>query len=245
MSDKKFDNIKNAAGERLDVSFVSGTTYQDQLMILGHGVTANKDRDWAVDLERALVSAGYSVLRFSFAGNGESEGQFGDSHPTKESDDLKSVIDHCDGFHVTYIGHSMGGTVGVLRTSQDSRIKRLISLAGMVHTQEFSERKFGELKPGEFMWDKPECPLSEAFLADMKSIDTVLPLVDQINVPWLLVHGDADTVVLHKDSDDIKARKGEAVTLVTIPGADHLFSGAATKPMCEAVVNWLANNPAN
>ena len=49
------------------------------------------------------------------------------------------------GYEVCYIGHSMGGAVGVL--SGDEQIALLVSLAGMVHTRAFAEREFGEEKP--------------------------------------------------------------------------------------------------
>lgn len=242
------DNIRNPQGERIDVSFASADAGspqrsvdgKDELIIIGHGVTGNKDREWAVTLASALNAAGYASLRISFSGNGESEGRFEDSCPSKEVSDLNAVLDACPDWHVTFAGHSMGGAVGVMSATQDARIKRLISLAGMVHTADFAERKFGDLKPGlDCMWEKPECPLSQSFLDDMRIIDSVLHLAGQIQVPWLLVHGTDDTVVPFQESEEIAAAAGANHQLHALSGSDHVFSGAAAGAMADAVVSWL------
>ena len=146
-----FEDIRNAQGERIDCSFTPAAQERDgeaELVVIGHGVTGNKDREWAVVLASELAAAGFSSLRISFSGNGESEGDFRESTPTKEAADLSAVLDHCGDFRVTFVGHSMGGAVGVLCAKDDKRITRLISLAGMVETADFVSRKFGELTPG-------------------------------------------------------------------------------------------------
>ena len=133
----------------------------------------------------------------------------------------------------------MGGAVGVLRTSRDERIRLLVSLAGMVHTQAFAEREFGEEVPDEgCMWEEPDCPLSQAYMDDMAQIDTVVERGAEIVVPWLLVHGSEDDVVPIADSHDILARASDNAELVVIDGADHVFS-EHVQVMVEKVIGWL------
>lgn len=235
-----FEELRNAHGERLDATFHFGAEGTKDLLVLGHGVTANKDRPFLVALAEAVSAAGIACLRFSFAGNGGSEGRFEESTVSKEVEDLGTVLDACEGWRIGYAGHSMGGAVGVLRASRDPRITALISLAGMVDCHGFAQRKFGAQEPGSsFMWDKPDCPLSQAYMDDMASIGTLVEKGRDITVPWLLVHGDADTVVLPQDATDILAVAGDNAELVTLAGADHVFSDAATPQMVEAVVPWL------
>lgn len=234
------DEIRNEQGERLDYAFTSGGGADRPLVVIGHGVTANKDRDWAVALANALNDAGYDALRFSFSGNGESEGDFRASCPTKEAADLGAVLDAAPDRTIVYVGHSMGGAVGVLRACEDDRIHYLVSLAGMVDTADFARRKFGDLEPGvDVMWDKPECPLSQEFLDDMAEVGSVEPLAEAVRVPWLFVHGTADTVVPYDESETIRARAAGETELVALPGGDHLFSGDDTARMTAAVVDWL------
>jgi pimeloyl-ACP methyl ester carboxylesterase len=233
-----FGEIRNPQGEKLDYTYHPGSG--DRIVVLGHGVTGNKDRPFVVALAEGLARAGIPALRFSFSGNGGSEGRFVDSTITKEVGDLGAVLDALAGKTVGYAGHSMGGAVGALRASQDARIRFLVSLAGMVHTGDFARREFGMVKPGEgFMWDDEACPLSRAYMDDLERIGSVLDCAPRIRAPWLLVHGSEDDVVPLQDSRDIYARANPPKELFEIPGTGHVFSGEATGAMVEKVVGWV------
>jgi uncharacterized protein len=234
-----FGEIHNAQGERIDYTFHPGAEGAKRLVVIGHGVTGNKDRPFVVALAEGLAAAGIPALRLSFSGNGASGGRFVDSTITKEVADLGAVLDRLEGWKVCYAGHSMGGAVGVLRASQDARIQQLISLAGMVNTKEFAEREFGTVKPGEgFMWDDENCPLSQAYMDDLRGIGSVVDKAPLIRVPWLLVHGTEDDVVPIQDSRDIFARANEPKQLLELSGANHVFAGEHTAPMVAKVVAW-------
>lgn len=235
-----FGEIKNFHGERIDHTFHQGDANAKRLIVLGHGVTGNKDRPFVVALAEGLAAAGINALRISFSGNGASGGKFTDSTITKEVADLGSVLDAYAGWHLGYIGHSMGGAVGVLRASQDDRIRLLVSLAGMVRTAAFAQREFGTVKPDAgFMWDDEKCPLSQAYMDDLAQIGTVLDAAPKIKVPWLLVHGTEDDVVPIQDSKDILIRAGSDVKFVALQGSNHVFAGEHTAPMVRTVVEWV------
>ena len=235
--------VTNPSGETLDYRFHGDPEDKSRLVLIGHGVTGNLDRPWAEGLSDALAAAGYPAVRFSFAGNGDSEGDFRDCTISKEVADLGAMIDAAKaaGYEeILYAGHSMGGAVGVLRASSDDRINRLISLAGMVHTAKFAKVEFGEETPDEgLMWEDEDCPLSSTFVDDMNAIDSVLEKGAAIQVPWLLVHGDADDVVPIEESREIFALANEPKQLVELPGVNHVFAEEGLAPMIEAVVGWL------
>lgn len=235
------NEIKNAQGERVDFTIHHGAAHAEKVVVIGHGVTGNKDRPFVVALAEAVAKAGFTAVRFSFSGNGLSGGRFEDSTISKEVGDLGAVIDALGARQVAYVGHSMGGAVGVLRAASDPRVRALVSLAGMVHTAAFAEREFGMVKPGEgCMWDEPSCPLSKAYMEDMAAIGSVVEKGASIQVPWLLVHGTEDDVVPPQDSKDIHAKARAGTELVLIPGANHVFSGAeATGAMCAKTSAWL------
>ena len=234
--------ITNPQGETLDYTFHDPGNQPRDLLIIGHGVTGNKDRPFVVALAEAVANEGMAVLRFSFAGNGASGGDFRDCTISKEVEDLNAVVTAAvnNGYRVTYAGHSMGGAVGVLAASNDDRIRHLISLAGMVNTKDFYDREFGEEKPDEgCMWEEPSCPLSSTYRNDMYDIGSVASKASEIKVPWLLVHGDADDVVPIEDSREIFALATEPKKIIEIPGANHVFSEAGLAPMSEAVIAWI------
>jgi pimeloyl-ACP methyl ester carboxylesterase len=235
-----FGEIRNRHGERIDCSFHPGRPGRSDLVVLGHGVTGNKDRAFLVGLAEALEAEGIAALRISFSGNGGSEGRFEESTVSKEVEDLGAVLDTLDGWRVAYAGHSMGAAVGVLRASRDDRIRALVSLAGMVDCAAFAARKFGAQEPdASLMWDKPECPLSRRYMDDMRTVGSVAERGADIAVPWLLVHGTADTVVPVADSRDILALAREDARLVELNGVDHVFTDEGTPRMVEVVVGWF------
>lgn len=233
--------IRNAHGERLDYTFHPGADDARHIVVLGHGVTGHKDRPFLVALAEGLAGAGIPALRISFAGNAGSEGRFVDATITKEVDDLGAVLDALDGYTVAYAGHSMGGAVGVLRAVRDERIRLLISLSAIVHTRAFAERSFGHLTPGkDLMWGKPGCLLSQAYMDDLRQIDSVVEDAARVAVPWLFVHGTADDLVPIQDTHDAYARTREPKDFVVLDGADHVFEEGFTPAMVDAVVAWCA-----
>ena len=238
--------IRNAQGEKLEYAFHAAQGDCPFTAVIGHGVTANMDRPFVVALAKGLAMAGIPALRFSFSGNGGSEGCFEDSCVSQEVEDLGVVIDSlkAQGRRIAYLGHSMGGAVGVKRAAADDRIELLVSLAGMVHTAKFSEVEFGEETPGSgCMWGKEECPLSQTFVDDMNEIGSVLELGAQIKIPWLLVHGTVDDVVPIEESREIFALAQEPKELFEIENCDHVFD-PETDPeslpaMVSKVTEWL------
>ncbi len=232
--------ISNRAGERIDYQFHAGSK-MDVLVILGHGVTANMDRPHLVALAEGLSARGWPCLRFSFSGNGKSQGNFAQSCITKEVGDLQAVLDAVpDTVSVVYLGHSMGGAVGVLTAVRDLRIRALVSLAGMTHTAAFVEREFGDVTPGEgCMWDKPECPLSWTFVDDLRLIGSTLDAAAAVSQPWLLIHGTADDVVPIQDGRDAFEAAGCDKEWLEIEGAEHLFGEPFYPQLVDAVDGFL------
>ena len=234
--------ITNSKGETLDYTFHNPGNQSRDILIIGHGVTGNKDRPFVIALAEAVASEGMAVLRFSFSGNGSSGGDFRECTISKEIEDLNAVVTAVvnNGYRVTYAGHSMGGAVGVLAAARDERIKHLISLAGMVNTKDFYDREFGEETPDEgCMWEEQSCPLSSTYKNDMYEIGSVVSRASEVKVPWLLIHGDADDVVPIEDSRQIFAQANDPKKIIEIPGANHVFSESGFVPMSEAVIDWI------
>ena len=232
--------IHNRSGERIDHTFHPGKR-ADALVILAHGLTGNKDRPQLVALAEGLSALGWPCLRISYPGNGASDGRFEDCCITKEIGDLQSVLDAVpDTARVTYIGHSMGGAVGVLTAARDLRISALVSLAGMTHTAAFVEREFSEVVPGAgFMWDDENFPLSRTFVADLNAIGDTLSAAEAVTQPWLLIHGTADDLVPIQDGRDAYEAAVSEKRWFEVPGAGHSFDEADYPKLVGAVSQWL------
>ena len=211
------------------------------LVVIGHGVTSDKDRPWSEALSSALAERGVPSLRIAFSGNGESEGRFEDATITKEAADLGAVLDALEptGPRLHYVGHSMGGAVGLVRAAMDGRLRSLVSLAAVTHTGEFVRRMFGHLQPGEPMLGKPHCPWSPALGSDLEAIHTLAGATPLAPIPWLAVHGTADDVVPVEHSRDLARASQGRCTLIELEGVDHSFTGPGLGALVEAVVPWL------
>jgi fermentation-respiration switch protein FrsA (DUF1100 family) len=133
----------------------------------------------------------------------------------------------------------MGGAVGVIRANLDPRLRFLVSLAAIVHTQAFARRAFGQLRPGAgLMFDKPGCVLTQAYLDDMSKIDSLLDQAARIDIPWLFVHGRRDELVPIGDSYDAYAQAKGFKELIVLEQADHVFEPGQTPAMVQAVAEW-------
>lgn len=231
--------IRNKSGEKLDYVFEAPKGSCDVVVIIGHGVTSHHARPWLIALSDAVAMEGFGFLRFSFSGNGESDGLYEEATISKEFDDLGAVVDACGDYRVVYAGHSMGGAIGVLRCAVDARLMAFVSLAGMTHISDFMVRWFGKLEPGvDVMLEKEECPLSQEFLDDAHHIGDVFEAAKLITIPWLVVHGDADEIVPFQDALDVQAVATGPFHLVTMRGVDHRYTNHE-EAMARYVVDWL------
>jgi pimeloyl-ACP methyl ester carboxylesterase len=237
------NSLANTSGEKLDHTFHPGNN-RGTLLILGHGVTGNKDRPLMVALAEGLSECGWPCLRISFSGNGLSEGRFQESTITKELADLKAVLDTVpQEIRIAYAGHSMGGAVGVLTAATDPRIRALVSLAGMTQTAAFAEREFGMVKPDEgCMWDEESCPLSTHFMEDMRRIGNTLAAAAEATCPWLLIHGDADDVVPIQDGLEAFAAANCEKEWLAVEGGEHSFGEESYPRIIEAMDRWFTKH---
>ena len=133
----------------IDVSYSENKTNLP-VIIFCHGYKGFKD--WgAWDLmAKAFAEAGFFFVKFNFSHNGGTAEQpidfpdleaFGNNNYTKELDDLETVLDWISSntkfenklnlSHINLIGHSRAGGIVTIKSEEDNRIKKVISLAGV------------------------------------------------------------------------------------------------------------------
>ncbi|MET3548238.1 pimeloyl-ACP methyl ester carboxylesterase [Paenibacillus favisporus] len=104
------------------------------LVIICHGFVGSRigvDRLF-VKTARELAREGYMVLRFDYAGCGESSGSYGMEGLESMIAQTRTVLDYgmscvdVDPTRVTLIGHSLGGVVAILTAVRDRRVKSLV-----------------------------------------------------------------------------------------------------------------------
>lgn len=232
--------IHNKTGESIDYTFHPGVQ-ADALVIIGHGLTGNKDRPQLVALAEGLAARGWPCLRISFSGNGQAGGRFEDSCISKEIGDLQAVLDAVpNNVSIAYVGHSMGAAVGVLTAARDMRIRVLVSLAGMTHTAAFLQREFSNVTPDVgCMWEDENFPLTQSFIQDLMQHEHTLDAAAAVSQPWLLIYGSADDLVPVQDGLDAFDAATCEKRWLEISGAGHSFDESNYPLIVEAVDEWL------
>ncbi|MBW5445698.1 alpha/beta fold hydrolase [Cohnella sp. CFH 77786] len=103
------------------------------LVVICHGFVGSRmgvDRLFVL-AGREFARQGSLVIRFDFAGCGESEGIYGEHGLDSMIAQTRSVLDYglgldcVDPLRVTLIGHSLGGAAALLTATRDKRVKSL------------------------------------------------------------------------------------------------------------------------
>ena len=236
--------FKNQRGQKL-VGLRCGPV-QETMVISCHGMLSNKDGSKHQRLAQELEARDISMLRFDFAGRGESEGRLFDMTYSNERQDLEAAIEHlvaegAQRFGV--FGSSMGGAVAIITAARDERVVALATLAAVGHTEEVEERYPLEIKKWRRQGyiELEEGPLGVDFLNDALQHD-VLSAMRVILAPILVVHGLEDEVVPVSDAHDI-ATAARNARLELVEGADHRFSKAThLRPTMATIADFFGEH---
>ena len=242
-------------------SMLIDITFDDTLknappVIFAHGFKGFKD--WGAHnlVAKYFAENGFRYLKFNFSHNGTTTDNpadfadliaFGDNTFSIELQDLETVINFaCNGSGmpgapgVYLIGHSMGGGISIIKTSEDVRIRKLVTMASIAGFRNLWPKEIEQqwrLQGVTYMPNKrtgQQMPLKVGILDDLDKHPARLNILEnasQIKQPWLIVHGDADPTVPLSHAEQLHSAQPDARFLV-IHGADHTFG--ATHPYVEA-----------
>ncbi|WP_445748185.1 alpha/beta hydrolase family protein [Polaribacter sp.] len=235
----------------LDV-FFEETTQPKPVVIFCHGYKGFKDWGAWNLMASVFADAGFFFIKFNFSHNGGTVEQpidfpdleaFGNNNYTKELDDVETVIDwicfnsdfknEVNLNAISLIGHSRGGGIVLLKSNEDSRIKKVITLAGV---SDFGSRTatIGDLQN----WKKEgvkyvlnartnqQMPHFYQFYEDFiknKERLNIQKATENIQIPHLIIHGDADTSVFIEEAQNLKKWNPKAEFNI-IKNADHVFN---------------------
>jgi len=251
MIKKQNFNIPGAKGRGM----LADLTYNDELenapvVIFAHGFKGFKDWGTHNLVAEYFAEKGFRFLKFNFSHNGTTAAEptdfadliaFGENTFSIELEDLNNVIDFvCSGSatkavdDVYLIGHSMGGGISIIKTAEDDRVKKLVTMASISNFYNLWPRSAEEqwrLQGIMYVANKrtgQEMPLKISLLDDLKKNPLRLDIktqATQITQPWLIVHGDEDASVPLKQAEELYNAQPLAQFSV-IPGADHVFGAS-------------------
>ena len=231
--------------------FYKETSEPKPVVIFCHGYKGFKDWGAWNLMAEALAEADFFFIKFNFSHNGGTIEQpidfpdleaFGNNNYTKELDDLESVIDwicnHSEFKNdvniksINLLGHSRAGGIVTIKAEEDSRIKKIITLAGV---SDFGSRSstIGDLE----QWKKDgvkyvvngrtkqQMPHFIQFYEDFKQNEkrlTIKRAVENLQIPHLIIHGNNDTSILVREAE-IQHQWNSKSRLEIIEEANHVF----------------------
>ena len=222
------------------------------IIIFCHGYKGFKDWGaWNLMAEE-FAKAGFCFIKFNFAFNGGTVKEpidfpdlkaFGNNNYTKELDDLDSVINwlidnysqnkNFDTSNITLLGHSRGGGIVTIKAEEDSRISKVISLAGVCdYENRFPKDEAFDTWKKEGVYyvingrTKQDMPHFYQFFEDFEQNKERLDIkraTSDLKIPHLIIHGSNDTSVSIDEAKNLHKWNPKS-ELVIIEDADHVFN---------------------
>lgn len=237
----------------IDLFYTVNGTRKD-VVIFCHGYKGYKDWGAWNQVAEEFALNNFFFVKMNFSHNGGTPEQpidfpdleaFGNNNYLKELDDLETVLDwlfaeqslnsEINLKKVNLIGHSRGGGIVLIKASEDIRISKVVSWAGV--------SDFGSRFPkGEILdaWKtkgiahvhnartKQEMPHYFQFFTSFKENEdrlTIRTAVSKLKIPYLIVHGDEDETVDIKEAQSLQSWSDQA-SLIAIKGANHSFGSS-------------------
>ncbi|OZB92430.1 alpha/beta hydrolase [Paenibacillus sp. XY044] len=229
------------------------------IVIICHGFTGEKvgGSQFYLHLANAIEAAGYAVMRFDYAGSGESEGGFAaDTTVTGWKTDLNNVVAWVRGQEayehspIYILGHSLGGCIALLHDDPKHLIAGRIALAPEV----FPEENYRNTILGPALWKESEngrtishffgkgYSLEPGFVRDMLDENhDPIAASQSYDCPVLLIHGTEDHAVPVRGTRLFYNQYPGPKELQLIEGADHGFSHHLTE-LNACIIKFLNAN---
>ena len=200
--------------------------------LFAHCFTCSKDSKAAAYISRALVAAGFGVLRFDFTGLGGSGGDFANTHFSSNVDDLVAAADWLRDNHgapALLIGHSLGGAAVIAAAHRIDDAVAVATIgapsdpAHVIHQlgeqiEEIESKGEASVQLGGRSFTIKRSLLED--LNNQKQTDRIHTL----RRPLMVMHAPGDTVVGIDNASEIFSAALHPKSFVSLDHADHLLS---------------------
>ena len=240
----------------LDVTYPEprpGAPARLPLLVFCHGFKGFKDWGTFPLMAAAFARQGFFFVKFNFSHNGTTAANFSDIHDLEafghnnfeiELDDLGSVIDWLvdpknpyrelyASDELSLIGHSRGGGIALLKTLEDSRVKKTVCWSTVNDLEKYmylsdpvqwKETGVSYVLNGRTGLSMPlYYQFYENYYLHKTRFDLKKNLL-KLDKPLLLLHGTKDSTVEPGDSEWIYNEVPHSI-YIPVEGSDHTFGG--------------------
>ena len=229
MTEKIF--FENTKGLKLCGILEEPNEKREEIVILVHGYSSNKNRSTSKQLSEELAGRNMNSFRIDLDGCGESEGEFKNQTITSAVDDIISAISMMKGkgYHkIDLFGSSAGGLAVMATALKHAEINRIGLKAPVSDYPSQRKKKFGQdyindlKKNGYVLYEigeEKKLKVYNSFHEDSKKY-VMYDKVKDIKCPVLIIHGTRDKSVDIENSK--KLVKGfPNGKLIILEGANH------------------------
>ena len=213
--------------------------------IFAHCFTCGKDSLASIRVARALSRAGIGVLRFDFAGIGQSGGGSGSTNFAADVGDLVAASDAMTAAGMApalLIGHSFGGAAALVAAADLPGITAVATIAAPVDLHLVLEQFAPDglvriMADGEAEVEIAGRPfiLRRKFVDELERHD-VKESVARLSRPLLVMHSPADKVVGIDHASAIFLAAKHPKSFVSLDSGDHLLTDADDANYAAAVI---------
>jgi len=217
-------------------------------IIFSHCFTCTKEILTAYRSSRMLAQQGYAVLRYDFAGLGDSEGDFANCNFSTTVEDCLAAVRFLGKNYQppqVLIGHSLGGTTSLAAAVDADSIKKVVTIAAPsqpAHVLHHFDHALTLLEQGiaasfevagKFYDIKPQ------FVSDVRRWD-MRQVLTRLDKPALLFSVENDALVSENDAAEIKQWCHAEATIIRLQHTDHLLSDKPSNAkLVKRIVAWL------
>jgi len=267
---------KNKYGDELNVDFrySQDSKMKNPVLIFCHGLKGFKDWGCFPYILESIAEEDIFTVSFNFSYNGIGDTAreeqeftrldlFAKNTISRELDDLESIIDYLSEVQKEYnydlnqiylLGHSRGGGIAIIKTAENKKIKKLITLASVSTFDRYTDRAKKLWKEKGYIETlntrtkqlmRFNYTLFQDIEKNKKRFD--LPkVISRIKVPTLIIHGAMDLSVDYSEAQILYNNSNHKNTRLEIYestnhtfGAEHPFKG--TSPILENVIKSIIN----
>lgn len=201
-------------------------------VLFAHCFTCNKNFFAVKNIARALTNSGYGVLRFDFAGLGESEGDFSETNFSGNVEDLVAAARFLKEEHKApelLIGHSLGGAAVIFAAEQIPSVKAVATIgapSSPAHVKHLLKSGIDEIKENGLAnvnVGGRNFTIKEQFLEDLNTKE-LQQLVKNLDISLLILHSPQDMVVEIANAEELYVAAKHPKSFVSLDGADHLLT---------------------
>lgn len=200
--------------------------------LFAHCFTCSKNVRAVRSISQCLTKRGIAVLRFDFAGLGDSEGDFSDTNFSSNVQDLVDAADHlAANFEAPsiLIGHSLGGAAVLAAASEIPSVKAIATIGAPsepAHVEHLIQSASDEIKAtgkAKVQIGAQSFYIKNQFLEDIKE-QTLKEKINRLGKALLILHSPQDRVVSVDNAEKIYVAARHPKSFISLDGADHLLS---------------------